>query len=507
MRCALSMATLALLLPAPATAQEPTHSQLLAAFEKKLQQTAARVGPSIACVVASRSNRYPKPTSETPGKLGTFDPKEFLKSDATPKRAALAKALDLADPHSIPNHGYAGGVVIDATGLVLTTYHAIEGATKVYVYLPGSRGSYADIFAADSRSDLAVLRLINPPNDLKPIKFGDVRIRPRGMDKATLSPGKLVMLLTNPYSSSFRFDKPSAAFGSITNVRYRVPNPNSRIDSPGEKQESHYKCGPLLEHDIKVNGGTTGGAIVNLDGELVGLTTAGAVVYDKELGPGYALPADDNFLRIVDVLRRGKEVEYGFLGVTLPPTAAGVEIDSVTPLGPAQSAGLRGGDIITHINGYPAESYDDLLLLIGSALAGSKIKLHVNRFGEKIEAEVTLAKFRNKQPFIASVQPEPVFGLRVDYNSILAVQLTGPRNDPVSVPAGVCVREVLEDSPADKQFKTLGDDPKRWLITHVNGETIANPSGFYKAARGQERIKLTLIDPKERTKAHELIIP
>lgn len=507
MRFVLTLALLVLFHPTPAPAQEPTRRDLLAAVEKRLQEAAETAGPSIACVVVSRSDRYPKPAAETPGKLGAFDPKEFLKTNPNPARAALAKSLDLADPVSIPDHGYAGGVVIDPAGLILTPYHAIEGARKIYVYLPGGSGSYADIHAADSKSDLAVLKLIHPPARLTPIRFGHVRTRLQDGNRATVFPGKLVILMANPYTTSFRFDRPSAAFGSITNVRYRIVNPGPRAVTPGEKQESHYKCGPLLEHDVRVNANVTGGALLNLNGELIGLTTTAAIVFDKEIGPGYAIPADDGFQRIVDVLKRGEEVEYGFLGVTLPQSAIGVEIDLVTPLGPAQRAGLRGGDIITHINGYPAENYDDLLFLIGASLAGSKARLKVNRFGERFETEVTLAKFRNQQPYIATVQPGPVFGLRVDYDSILAVRLTGPRNEPIPVPAGVCVREVADDSPADKQFKTIGNDPKQWLITHVNGAAVTSPAEFYRAARGQDKIKLTIIDPKVRNRTHELILP
>ena len=109
-------------------------------------------GPSIACVVVSRSEHYPKPSSsgDTPGKLGGFDRKEFLKNNASADRLALANSLDLSDSRLIPDHGYGGGVVIDTSGLVLTPYHLIDGATKVYVFLPGGVGSYADIHAADS---------------------------------------------------------------------------------------------------------------------------------------------------------------------------------------------------------------------------------------------------------------------------------------------------------------------------------------------------------------------
>ena len=128
---------------------------------------------------------------------------------------------------------------------MLTPYHVVEGATKVYVYLPGRGGSYADIHAADSRHDLAVLKLINPPDKLTAIKFADVRLDNRNGQRPTVAPGKLVVLMANSYIPGFALDKPSAALGSLTNVRHRT---NSGATGK-EKSDSYYYFGSLLEHD------------------------------------------------------------------------------------------------------------------------------------------------------------------------------------------------------------------------------------------------------------------
>lgn len=503
---------LCLVVLAPARGQEPSRSQLLAAFQEQLQTAYAAAGPSIACIVVSRSEHYPRQLSEIPGKLDGFDPREFLKSDASPERKSLAKALDLSDPVAIPDHGYVGGVVIDEKGLVLTPYHAIEGATKIYVFLPGRVGSYADIHAADARCDLAVLKLITPPANLKPIKFADVRLANRGNKKANVRPATLVMLLANPYTSGFVLDKPSGAWGSITNVRYRVPPPVLRpTDIQPIKHDSFYKFGVLLEHDVRLNAAVTGGVLVNLDGEMVGLTTSAATAYDnRTLGPGYAIPADDNFRRVLAVLRRGEEIEYGLLGVTLgqPP---GIVIGQVTRFGPADLAGIGPNDIITAIDGQHSDLYEDLLLHVGFALAGGKVKLSVQSpSGRQRDVEVTLGKWRHSQPFIASVRPEPVYGLRIDHASILAQQLgNNPQLERAGgVPPGVCVREVVADSPAAEKFKALGDSPTRWLITQVNGAAVTTPAEFYKATKGQGKVKLTLIDPAEAgRREREIVLP
>jgi serine protease Do len=298
--------------------------------------------------------------------------------------------------------------------------------------------------------------------------------------------------MANPYVSNAAIDKPTAALGSLTRVRFQGPRPLRGIP----RSDSYYKFGTLLEHDAKLNAGVTGAALLNLDGEMIGLSTTTAAIGAGDSSAGYAIPMDVHVRRIIDVLRRGEEVEYGFLGVIMDDGRAGIGIDRVTPLGPAARAGIDGGDVVTHINGTRVNTYEDLLVHIGSALAGSKIKLTVSRFGRTRDVEVTLAKFKHEQPFIASVRPEPVFGLRVDYSSILAQQQnTDPRAGLRGVPAGVSVREVLPNSPAAAAFKKLGDSPTRWLITHVNGDEVTTPAEFYKAAKGQKSLKLTVIDP------------
>jgi serine protease Do len=257
-----------LLLPSTARADDPKPRELLEAFQKQLATASAAAGPSIACIVVSRSEHYPKDpkAAKTPGKLGAFDVAEFVKTNPTPERLLLAKSLDLSDSRTIPDHGFSGGAIVDSAGLILTPYHAISGATRIYVFLPGGVGSYADIHAADARCDLAVLKLINPPAKLVPIQFADVRLRDVDGKKATVYRGKLAILLANPYSPNFRLDSPSAAFGSITNVRYRLVNNTGKAATIAEKLASDYKCGTLLEHDVKMNADVTGGVLVDLDG-------------------------------------------------------------------------------------------------------------------------------------------------------------------------------------------------------------------------------------------------
>ena len=496
---AAGIAILALLaLAAALPAREPTKQELLVAIEKQLKAANETAGPCVACVVVSRSDRYPKPGGpDRPGKLGGYDPKEFLK--ANPGEDRLARNLDLSKQDNIPDHGYACGVVIDWTGLILTPYHVVEGATKIYVYLPGRAGSYADIHAADSRHDLAVLKLVTPPAEKLPtLTFANVRLEPR--NQANVYPGKLVVLMANPYVAKFPVERPSAALGSVS----VIVHPTSR---PNQTPTSYYEYAPLIAHDAKPNAGLDGAALLNLDGELVGLTTSSALIPGGDRAPAAAFPADEYFRGVVDVLRRGEEVDYGYLGVLGPIGGPnGVTFNQVMAHGPAAQAGLTNQDVLTHINGAPTTSYEQLLHRIGSGLAGSKVRLTASRAGRTRDIEVTLGKFKHGQPYIASVRPDPVFGLRVDYGSLIGQG--DPKADSLpDLPAGVCVRELEPNSPAAAAFKKLGGVEQRWLITRVNGAAVGKPTEFYRLAKDQKSVKLTVIDPTNPKNEREVTLP
>jgi serine protease Do len=183
------------------------------ALQKVMQKVIEDVEPSVACILVSRSDAYQRygllPSSPSPGKLGGFNPAAL--SGAEHKE--LRKNLDLSRPEHVPE-SFGSGVVVDPAGLILTNYHVVRDAAKVYVRLPGDKGSYADIHAADPRSDLAVLRLLTPNLNLKVIPFGAAGKCRRG---------QFVLSIANPYAAGFRDGKPSASWGIISNIRRRAP--------------------------------------------------------------------------------------------------------------------------------------------------------------------------------------------------------------------------------------------------------------------------------------------
>src|SRR5207249_9340904 len=126
----------------------------------------------------------------------------------------------LSDPEQVPE-SYASGVVVSAEGLVLTNFHVVRDATKIYVRLPGGKGSYANIHAGDSRSDLAVLRLLD--SSLTPLPF----LRP---GTSQVQKGQLILSLANPFAPGFRDARPRAGWGIVSNLRQTSPKRPARVE-------------------------------------------------------------------------------------------------------------------------------------------------------------------------------------------------------------------------------------------------------------------------------------
>jgi serine protease Do len=465
-------------------------------LDRALEAVAERAGGSVACILVSRSAAYHKAPywgvpaePDAPWKLGRFDAAAAARKvpEGVRNRASLLRAIrahDLSDPATVPE-SYGSGVVIDEKGLVLTCAHVVRHATRVYVRLPGGRGSWADIHAADARSDLAVLRLLDPVRELRPVKLG-------GGGK--VRPGQIVLTLSNAWAPGFRRDaRPSAAWGVVSALRQKAGN----ADRDPRKVTLHY-YGTLIATDARTTTGCSGGALVNLEGEVVGLTTALAGIRGEGSPGDFAVPMSAPIRRIVEVLRRGEEVEYGFLGVQMQTGGGfgrGVNIWQVSRGSPAARAGLLRGDYIVAIDGKPVRSNEDLFLLVGMGLAGSTVRVETARTpdGPRRTTTVKLAKYYVPGPVIAAHRPPARGGLRVDYTSLLSQR--GPFVFWGRGPAdGVMIREVVPGSAADKAH--LQPDK---IISHVNGRAVTTPAEYYQEmGRAGKRAELTVLTSDDR---------
>ncbi|MCX7664799.1 MAG: trypsin-like peptidase domain-containing protein [Gemmataceae bacterium] len=453
-----------LLLAIPSLGYAQLSPEILA-LQKSIHSTIERAEPSIVCIGISRSEEYAElgevPTPATPGKLGGFNPLRHRRFGDLIRQESINR-LDLARPETVPE-SYGSGVVIDSAGLILTNAHLIEKAVKIYVRFANGKGSYADIHASDSRSDLAVLRLIDPFAGIKAINLGD---------GGAVRKGDLVICMANPFNAGFRDGSPSASWGIISNLKRRIVAPVT--EERRAKPLNQY--GTLIQTDIRLNIACSGGALLNLKGELIGLTTATAAVTGGETAAGYAIPIDRNIKRIIERLSEGQEVDYGFLGVSFRQDdrdrlLKGVLIDSVPAGFPADRAGLRIGDILLKVDNQEINSQEDLFLHVGAALAGNEIAIEYRRGQNILRTKATLVKLSNNEPFIASQLPSSVHGIRVDYSSIFGTDVP---------PEGVAIKMIDRGSLA---AKALPDWQKtsRYVILSVNRKPVNSPAEFYAA--------------------------
>ena len=464
-------------------AEDDRRDALLRALEAKVERAVKEARPALARIYVSRSDAYETAPhwgevigNASAGELGRFDAdaaRKRVPSDAR-NRARIMRTiaeLDLSEPRVVPE-SFGSGIVVDAKGYVLTCAHVVRKATRIYVRLPGKGGSWADIHASDPRSDLAVLRLLDPPEGLVTMPIGKGEL---------VRQGQFVVGMANGYEPGFRAE-PTAKYGMVNALRQVAPPKGPRVE---QNNRSLHEFGTLLQIDARAAPGCSGGVIVDLEGKAVGLTTAIAAV-GGEQPAGFAMPFDINTRRIIEVLKRGEEVEYGFLGVSLqgPGMGGGVRLQTVATGSPASRAGLQPFDLIRSIDGKPVKNNDDLFLFVGMALAGNEVRVDVVRNVGQKSVTVTLAKYHVPGKVIAAKRPPARFGLRVDYNSILA------QRNPFMIrwPAdGVAIREVVPGSGADKVRL-----PPDKLITHVNGTAVRTPAEFYKEiARADKKVEIT----------------
>ncbi|TXT21913.1 MAG: PDZ/DHR/GLGF domain-containing protein, partial [Planctomycetota bacterium] len=249
--------------------------------------------------------------------------------------------------------------------------------------------------------------------------------------------------------------------------------------------------GTLLHIDTRLNLGGSGGALLNLRGELIGLTTALAAIEGYEKSVGFAIPIDANLRRVVESLSKGLEVEYGFLGlqpedVLLAPLRdlspkikqpSAARVLMVFADSPAAHAGLRRDDVVLAVNRKPIFGKLDLLREIGLLGPGVFAELTVWRPTERREfrTQAELGKFplSDDETLIATEQRHPEWrGLRVDYPTARAKYMIWPEQ---RYPSAVVVSVAPESSAA------IGNLQEGDFLTHVEQQPIHTPAEFHAA--------------------------
>jgi len=432
-----------------------------AALETALTEAIARAEKS---VVAIALVPRPMPGAATP-------PAE--RPDPFGRRVPPPVQPGPLDPDFIPSQ-YATGVVIDPNGLILTAFHALPEDCDCYVTTPDRKVYRAMIKGADPRSDLAVLSI--DAKGLVPIVLGDAQ---------RLRKGQIVIALGNPYAIA-RDGQASASWGIVSNLARKAPPHPDENDPVGKSVLYHF--GTLIQTDARLNLGTSGGPLLNLRGEMIGLCVSLAAVAGYETAAGYAIPVDATFRRILDTLKAGREVEYGYLGVrrsgepTGPEAATGqgVRIEDVVPGSPAHQAGLRPGDRITAVNGQPIYDFDGLVLEVGKLPVETRVRLDVLRDGRSMSIEVVLSKYPVRGRKVVTERPPAWRGVSVDYLTGVVDGTGRPMFSALPFDLGVAVTDVQEGSPAWQAGLRPG-----MIIRQVGPTPVRTPREFLEAVSRQ----------------------
>jgi serine protease Do len=450
-----------------------------AAIENALVQTISAAEKSVVAVARVRK--------EQSGESVRLE----LRPDAFGRRLSVGRPLPPTDPNFVPNE-YGAGVVVDRRGLILTASHVLGDENDSYYITTADRRVYrASIKAADPRSDLAVLAIDGADvasANLVPIRMGDA---------ATLRKGQIVVTLGNPYAIA-RDGQSSAGWGIVSNLGRKAPPAPDEMESSGKTTLYHY--GGLIQTDARLHLGTSGGPLLNLRGEMIGLCISPAATAGYESSAGYAIPVDASFRRVLDTLKLGREAEYGFLGIlpsNLDPAelAAGLQgiRGRIVPGTPAARSALRDDDIITTVNGVAIHDSDSLVLEVGRLPVEALANFGIVRNGVRQTVDVVLSKYPVQGRKVATVRPEPWRGVRVDYASaFLEPDRAQHFNLPLTDDA-VVVADVDQNTPAAQVGMKRG-----MLISHVDGRPVRTPKQFQAAITeksGPVQLRLVASDP------------
>jgi serine protease Do len=357
------------------------------------------------------------------------------------------------------------GVIVDKRGYILTNNHVVEQATKIQVQLDGgSQTRYtAKVVGVDEDTDLAVIK-IEANKELPTAKLGN---------SDGVQVGDWVLAIGSP-------------FGLQATVTAGIISAKDRAGIGG----AGHQFQRFLQTDAAINPGNSGGPLVDLAGEVVGINTAiitGSRGYE---GVGFALPSSTAISVYNQIISQGRvtrgsigvsfQEDLGTNAITLKELGApyGVVIMNVEPGSPAEKAGLKGGDVITSVNGSAVKNGNDLVNPIAQAPIGSKVKLGYVRDRSQKETTAVVEDRTHVFPTQAGRlndqqdQSAPAeFGLRVD-------SLTPERAARVGMEGqrGVLVTEVEPASFADDIQFARGD-----VITEVNREPISSVDDYKRA--------------------------
>ncbi|MFW6207279.1 MAG: Do family serine endopeptidase [Spirochaetota bacterium] len=352
------------------------------------------------------------------------------------------------------SQGLGSGVIVRNNGdtyYILTNDHVVGEADEINVILNDGREFTANLVGKDPRKDLALVEF-KSKEELPVAEIGD---------SDNLQVGDWVLAVGSP-------------FGFVSSVTAGIVSAKERSGPQGNISD-------FIQTDAAINRGNSGGALVNIQGEVVGINTWIAAPTGGSVGLGFAIPINNAKKAIDDFITKGK-VEYGWLGVTVGDLTdeladklgvdevSGAFIHNVYIDSPADKGGIRPGDFITEINGRNVKNRDEVVRVVGDLEADSTATFRVNRFGTMTTVEVKIGERKDSEEILSS------------QNNLWPGMIVVPLNEEAreeleleGSQSGVLVASV------DKGTKAyIGGIRNYDVISAINDKSIESLEDFYK---------------------------
>jgi S1-C subfamily serine protease len=347
------------------------------------------------------------------------------------------------------------GFIIDSDGFILTNQHVIESAQEIWVTTDNRKVWPAVVIGSDPRADLAVLRI--PAKNLPAVQFAA---------KDQFHRGQWTIALGNPYGMSVD-GQLCMSVGVISATDRALP----RLSMKEDRLYSH-----LLQTTAQINPGNSGGPLLDIAGHVIGINTAVILPQKQTNGIGFAIPVTSHLVSEVNDLKQGREIVYGYLGVSVTePTAheriaagaaedVGVRVDEAEPNSPAAAAGIEMGDLIVKYNDQPIDGSDQFVRLVGESPVGKAVAVDLFRNGKPMTL-MTTPRRRTMETLAITHDSE-----RVHWRGMLLGPIPADwRNSPNKPAKGLVVFGIDDKSPMKSQGISLGS-----VITTIGGRDVSS---------------------------------
>lgn len=412
-------------------------------------QAAAAVSPGVVHVRTTYSRNM--------ARQGGGDPMEMFED-------FFGRRPRQSNPNGPAPMGKGSGVIVTEDGYIMTNNHVVEDAEKIEVILTDKRILQAKVIGRDKNTDLALIKVEG--NNLPIVKLGN-------SDQVKV--GEWVLAVGYPLTLE------STVTAGIVSAKSRQIG----ILAPEIDRENYDPANPptnssiesFIQTDAVINRGNSGGALVNANGELVGINSAIASQSGTYEGYGFAIPINLAKKVMDDFLKYG-EVKRGYVGVTFRELNSdvakelnineinGLYVNSTTPNGAANAAGIKEGDIIKKLNGNDVITSSDLQEKIGTMRPGDKVQLTVLRSGSLKSYNLTL---KGDESVKAATENAPVATEVANNLGATFSPLPDATKKKYGVSTGVVVTAVTPGKIFD-----MYDMPKGTVITSINGKGVNN---------------------------------